>query len=204
MVSTKYLFRLTGFLTIFGAMVFGVSEILDALGGDPFTTVSAFSEMLAFVLLPFGILGLFLYQRERAGKLGLLGVLLYGAGSALNVALLGGVILFQSLIPSFAGAPTVMSIMTGGGGSGLLILGGMIGALVGMLLFGIASWRSHILPKYVAPLITIGVVLANVVLFASPQLGHALNMIMLAGLFLAGYYVIKNPARPENDTIKTI
>jgi hypothetical protein len=191
MMTSQQLFRLSGFVTMIGALFFAISEIIDTAGADPFSTVSALTEMLAFLLLPFGILGIYIYQKDGAGWLGLLGTTFFGLGAGLNIAVLGGALVYRSLIPRFAGAPTLFKLMSEGGLDASIVILGMVGFLAGALAFGIASWRANILPRPSSILLLIGLIAANGLLMVSPQIGHAANLVMLAGLAWMGLWVLQ-------------
>ena len=107
------------------------------------------------LLLVFGLLGLHLHQQHAAGRFGQIATL---------VALFGTVTLFAAsltevtILPALPkGSPLVdeppLALL-------VVFLVSFVGYVVGLLLFGIATWRARVLPRQAAALLVLGVVLA--------------------------------------------
>ena len=112
--------------------------------------------LLGAVLLLLGLLGLYSSQSEAAGVLGLVGFL----AAFLGTALLVGALWFELFItPSLAArAPGLAEAELGLAGFILVFLLGV----VGWLLFGVATLRARIYPRWAAVLLMVGGVVAFV------------------------------------------
>jgi hypothetical protein len=107
------------------------------------------------LLLVFGLLGLHLHQQQAAGAFGQIATL---------VALFGTVTLFAASLTEVTILPALPK------GSPLVdepppallavFLASFVAYVVGLLLFGIATWRARVLPRRAAALLMLGVVLA--------------------------------------------
>jgi hypothetical protein len=141
----------------------------------------------------FGINGLYARQVEQSGWLGLAGYLLFSLFYAFTMA-------FQfveaAILPPLATvAPAFVEgfqgIVTGhvsevslGALPAVYSLTGFVGYVLGGLLFGIATLRAGILPRWAAGLLAF----AAVSVIAAPLLGHPLDRVLAVpmGLALAG------------------
>ena len=112
--------------------------------------------LLGAVLLLLGLVGLYSSQSEAAGVLGLVGFL----AAFLGTALLVGALWFELFItPSLAArAPGLAEAELGLAGFILVFLLGV----VGWLLFGVATLRARIYPRWAAVLLMVGGVVAFV------------------------------------------
>ena len=157
---------------------------------EPFWVWEHQLGVIAFVLIPFGLIGLYGVQVERAGWLGLLGFVLAFAGTILYM---GGIFMDTYFFPTLAAeAPQVVySVLTAQlSGAPLIGLGLGSGAFtLGLMVLGLVTWRAGTLPRWSglllivgAPLFGPGSALPNIV-----QVGGA--VILGAGLIWAGYAV---------------
>jgi hypothetical protein len=125
------------------------------VGLVPETALTEGVAPLAAVLGVFGLTGLYLYQRERAGVLGL-------AGYALNVAGLAGLFAVDFTLHyvfALLDDATVDRLLDGRTGVGFLLIG--LTYLAGILLFGVASWRARVLPAPAVALYVLGFIPAT-------------------------------------------
>ena len=147
-----------------------------ATGTYAFTSVLF---LLAAVLLPLGLVGLYAYQSEAMGALGLVAFLVAFVGSIL----MAGAIWSQAFVaPTLSEtAPEFLDEDPGGRlGVGFFLSFGLVS--VGWLLFGIATLRARVFPRWAAILLVIGAALAFLPL---PLTGTALAVaVAVLGFFL--------------------
>jgi hypothetical protein len=138
-MSSSSLIRLGGGLaSIVSGVLLVVGHLLN-LGGDPeFGTVLGESSVLvAHVALVFALVALYAAQAERSGLLGSTGMVL----SVVGTTLVSGVVLVE-----IAGAS---------GAEVDAVLGGLA-FFVGLILFGIATMRAGVLPRWAGLLLIAG------------------------------------------------
>ena len=117
-------------------------------------TVVFFLYLLSTALLLLGLVGLYTSQSQAAGILGLVGFLV----AFLGTVLLAGVLWFELFItPGLATeAPELVGEELGLPGFILMLLFGA----VGWVLFGVATLRAGVYPRWAAVLLIVGGVLA--------------------------------------------
>jgi hypothetical protein len=130
------------------------------LGGDPeYGTVLGEALVLsAHALLVFALVALWAVQAERSGSLGALGMVLSILGTTLNCA---------AVLAEIAGASGAdVEAVVGQGVSGTITLLGGLAFLIGLILFGVATMRAGVLPRWAGPLLILGDVVFAVGTFA--------------------------------------
>ncbi len=156
----------------------------------------------AWLLILFGLIGLYARQGERIGRLGFVGFVMAVAGAALTAGtlMIGGGVL-QPVIAQ--GAPQLL-VLNGPFFTALSLkfVGGLILAgFIGLLLLAIATLRAGILPSIgswvLILLVPVAVVAVPAVLFLAPglqQIGQtSLGVLVGAGLLAWGYALWRDP-----------
>src|SRR5215212_9602029 len=131
-----------------------VGHLLN-LGGDPEygTVLGSSSVLTAHVLLVFSLVALYAAQAEQSALLGILGMVL----SVVGTTLASGVVLVE-----IAGASGVeVEAVTGAGISGALSLLGGLAFLIGLILFGVATMRAGVFPRWAGLLLIVGDVVSG-------------------------------------------
>jgi hypothetical protein len=126
-----------------------VGHIIN-LGGDPeYGTVVGETLVLgAHALLVFALVALWAVQAERSGSLGAVGMVLSVVGTTLNCA---------AVLAEIAGASGAeVEAVVGQGVSGAITLLGGLAFLVGLILFGTATMRAGVLPRWAGLLLILG------------------------------------------------
>ncbi|WP_419873410.1 hypothetical protein [Candidatus Pristimantibacillus sp. PTI5] len=196
-ITTSSLIRWAG-LSAMAAGIFYVvvgmfhqSNILSSITTSQWAIVHTLATAMCILFL-LGITGLYARQAEKAGWLGLGGFLLY----SLNWVLTGNFTFAEVSILPLLGteAPTLaegfLGVFTSSEGEtdfGVLAnLWTLTGALyiLGGLLFGIATFRAGILPRWPAVLLIVGSVLGPVVAVLLP-LEHQPKVAIPVGVALA-------------------
>jgi hypothetical protein len=159
------------------SMVAGILLLLGHLlnlGGDPeYGTVLGSSAVLtAHVILVFALVALYAIQAESSGFLGALGMIL----SVVGTTLASGVVLVE-----IAGASGVeVDAVTGAGLSGALSLLGGLAFLIGLILFGIATMRAGVFPRWAGALLIAG----DAVFGAASFSGSAVLVVEVVGALI--------------------
>lgn len=192
------LIRLGAVSAVLGGTLLIVTHFVDPLAGSPRpeTGVVGLALALAYTahlpLFAVAVVGLHLYQSERAGRFGLLStvVALVGviamAGPAWNGLFVDPVLRAEA--PALAEQDFALT-MTGG----IVSLG--LYAL-GLLLFAVATWRAAVLPRPAAALVAAGLVLA----VPLEDMFPGVLVFYPAGLCWLGLAALRAPSR-EPDLI---
>lgn len=146
--SETALRRLVGVTALASSGLYLLSDAAELLGRG-FSSVQLYATYVAFVAVPFVVLGLHALQRPRAGWLGLVGAVSYGvsyvfyAGTALH---------------AIVTKTTDYAALVGDLGTLYTIHGGLL--VVGGTLFGVAVVRAAVWPRWTGVALVVGVVLA--------------------------------------------
>ncbi len=185
-MTTRSLYRLTAAAIMAAATLAAVG--FPMVQPPPNVTVSANALLFGFgVLLLAGLPGVYLRQREAAGALALVGaaVLFVSAAVLTGFNFAGAVI-----VPIMAeGAPDLLQMFPDGPWARALPvnMAGHIGFAVGSLLFGVATYRANVLPRWAAVAVTAGGV-GHLLVPAVPRVaGLTIVLVMVAGIFGLGW-----------------
>jgi hypothetical protein len=195
-ITTSSLIRLSGF----SAMVAGISYVVVGMFHQPnivssvtttqWAIIHAIATAMCFFFL-LGVTGLYARQAEKAGWLGLAGYLLLSLWAVITVTF---TLVEVSILPLLATeAPTLaegfLGIFNSSAGKtdfGILAnLWTLTGPLymLGGLLFGIATFRAGILPRWAAVMLAVGTMLAPIAALLPPE--HEPKVAVPVGIALA-------------------
>ncbi|HKZ80102.1 MAG TPA: hypothetical protein VJ124_17645 [Pyrinomonadaceae bacterium] len=165
-------------------------DILSSVTTSAWAIVQSLKFTMAILGL-LGIAGLYARQVEKAGWLGLAAYLLFSLFYALTAALVFAEAFILPLLateaPKFVegflgmitGAPSEVSL---GALPAVYALAGLAGYLLGGLLFGIATFRAAILPRWAGGLLAFGVLLP---ILTSSLIPHPFDRILAVPMGLA-------------------
>ena len=195
-ITASKLIRWSGLAAMGAGIIFAAIQPIHPLDILSSVTTSAWAivQSLKFTMALLGLLGiagLYARQVEKAGWLGLAGYLLFSLFYALTAALVFAEAFILPLLateaPKFVegflgvitGAPSEVSL---GALPAVYALTGLVGYLLGGLLFGIATFRAGILPRWAGGLLAFGVVLP---LLTSSLILHPFDRILAVPMGLA-------------------
>lgn len=117
-------------------------------------------RLLGGMLLVFGLITLYAYQREAAGRLGIVGFVVSMVGTVLLTGQAWFLAFFEPAL--VAEAPGFVETVLGGQAGPLLTVGLMVPIFtqaIGWTIFGIATYRAEVFPRPAAVALTIGALL---------------------------------------------
>lgn len=138
-------------MDVYNFVLVGV-ENYSAVAGTAPIVVENLLFLLGTVLVLFGLFGLYERQSDAAGPLGVVGFLVAFLGTALAVGASWVAVFIDHLVAAEAPA-----LLDAGPPLGLILSYGIFA--VGWLLFGVATLRAHIYPRWAALLLMVGAVL---------------------------------------------
>ena len=162
-----------GLTSVAAGILLLVGHIVN-LGGDPEhgTVLGETLVLSAHVLLVFALVVLWAVQAERSGPLGALGMVLSVLGTTLNCA---------AVLAEIAGASGAnVDAVVSEGVSGTITLLGGLAFLIGLILFGAATMRARVLPRWAGPLLILG----DVVFAAGTFAGSASLIVEVLGALI--------------------
>ena len=173
MPSSSLVRRGGGLASAAAGILLLLGHLLD-LGGDSDygTVLGGVMVLTAHVLLVFALVGLYAAQAEHIGLLGSLGMVLGVVGTIL----VSGVVLVEIAGASRAEVADVL----GAGLSAALVLLGGLAFLIGLILFGAATMRAGVFPRWAALLLIVG----DVVFGAGSFAGAAATIVEVVGALI--------------------
>lgn len=193
---------LLGPLLVLAANLYGLWET-RAYGGNSEGVLAAATttphmlfggvRLLGGLLLVFGLIALYVYQFEAAGKLGFVGFVVSMSGTVLLTGQAWFFAFFEAAlvteVPAFV--ETAMA-----GEAGMLLTTGLMIPLVtqaiGWTIFGIATYRAGVFPRLAAGVLTVGALLLFVPIEGIPV------VFQLAIAYL-GFLVFTGRVKPERQ-----
>lgn len=195
-ITTSNLVRWAGLSAVAAGSLFIIIQAIHPLDvlSSVVTPQWAIVHIISTFMCLFGMLGItgvYVKQAEKAGWLGLIGFLLLFTFYAITLAFQFVEAFFSPLLatqaPSFLEG--FMGMVSGkasavelGAIPTVYALTGMLGYMTGGVLFGIATFRADVLPRWAGVLLAVGVVLP---LVASGLIPHPLDRIFAVPVGLA-------------------
>ena len=158
---SKNLRLIVGFTTIIASTLYILSDFLEILG-DGFSAEQLWINYVAFLPIPFLMIGLYAFQLPPSGWMSLTGAIAYGT----SFIFFSRTTLY-ALVAQTADYPSLVAEL----GSIYTFFGGLM--VFGGILFGIAVIEARVLPKWTGWLLIFGVSLNLLFsLLAFPELSH--------------------------------
>lgn len=158
---SKNLRLIIALTTIAASTLHILSDLLEVFSGG-FSANQLWINYVAFLPIPFLMIGLYAFQRLRSGWMSLTGAIAYGT----SFIFFSGTTLY-ALVAKTADYPTLVEEL----GSIYTFFGGLM--VVGGILFGIAVIEAKVLPRWTGWLLIFGVSLNLLFsLLAFPDLSH--------------------------------
>lgn len=216
MISSATLYRLSGLALLVGALLSIIVDIVEDLFisvEDPHQILSA-SWLIVMLLSAFssllivgGLPGILVRQRAQAGWLGLLGFVL----TLVSGILLTGLTITRLLVFPYLAA-AAPQLLTGDSPPASVITYTLVAALlvvVGAALFGVATMRAGVFPRWAGLLLILGVAL-NLALFVplpNPIIGGVFDkmadVLFSLGLAWMGFALLAQGEAPIAQSLAT-
>jgi hypothetical protein len=219
-MDSRNLIRWSGLAMIVGGLMYApipVREWTEAAAAEPYQSLltveySLWRSRLVFqkYFLLFGFFGIFVYQLERAGRLGLVAFILASVG---NIALAGVTIMNHAMEPPLvATGHPLLGCMEGFrfqdafvdpsfscdaarlGARNFWTVSALASATIGTALLGISIARAKVLPRWAGVLIALGWTLSPVTSLVPNALVPVLIMTIVIGYAWCGWAMWKEPA----------
>jgi hypothetical protein len=172
-MEARVLYRLTGMTGIFAGVLNMLVEILPESIALPL-------DLLVNMLGLWILIGLYLRQREASGVFGLIAYLVKSFGLALVV----GFLFAQAVVLPGLEAAQRHAVLSGP--TGLAAVVALAIETIGAILFGIATLRAGVFPKWAALLLMAGFIIVPVGAASSPILKTIGEVVLSAGLIGLG------------------
>lgn len=180
-MSTKNLIRWNGLISLSAGLLYALGALLHPVGegliaiDNPNWISAHLIYWVSILLMHLGLVGIFARQAKHMGWLGLIGFVLAFVGTAL----VGSIVLVAStILPVIAAnSPEIFDLTATL--PDFLIPVFVLGFGLGWILFGFASMRAGILPRWSGLLVAIGVTLF--VISEAIPLGTSLAHILVTG-----------------------
>jgi hypothetical protein len=167
-MQTNNLIRWSGLALLVGGLLYAINGFFHLNNNDPQVTFSPLWLPIQIIITIFylldilGLIGLHSYQKDKAGLLGVIGVVLAIIGSALTfIASIG----FAFVIPAVTAqqaAPQSPSELISSTGQlawiGILVLAWIFAFIPGHILIGISTIRAGVLPRWAGVLVVAGMI----------------------------------------------
>lgn len=210
-LSPAMFIRWTGLAAMVAGIIFaGIqplhpNDVLASVTTDAWAIINSLKLTMCFLFL-MGLVGLYVRQMEKAGWLGLAGFVLF----SISWALQSGFVFAEVFIlpPLATAAPQFVDSFLGvvNGSTGELDIGPVVPAyalvgilyLLGGLLFGIATVRAGVLPRWPAALLAITALLTPAAVLLPHEMQRLAAVPMGLSLAWLGYALWSE--RPNNNT----
>ena len=171
------LYRWSGIVGIIVGVLNVIVELLSERIGQPL-------DLLGNTLGLWVLTALYLRQREASGVFGFIAYAIQSFGMALMI----GFLFTQAFVLSGLDAEQKAVVLAGP--TGLVTVIALAIVTVGAVLFGIATLRAGVFPKWAALLLMVGFVMAPIGAFAPPIVKSTGELVLSTGLIGLGYALI--------------
>jgi hypothetical protein len=160
---TRERVRLAGLAGIAAAVLIVLAALLGEFVNDHFFALF----VAAMILMAVGLIGFQARQRQRAGRLGRIGMPLIAIPLVMLAVLFGSLWIAEGIfgadVEAWEGIGATMADIT--------VIVGFFTLLAGIVLFGIATIRANVLPRLAAILFVAGIPVALVIDISTGALG---------------------------------
>lgn len=171
------LYRWSGITGILAGVLNGIVEFLPERIGQPL-------DMVVNTLGLWVLIALYLCQREASGVLGLIAYVIQSFGMVLVI----GFLFTQAFVLSGFDPAQTAAVLAGPAGIATVIA--LVITTVGAILFGIATLRAGVFPKWAAFLLMIGFVMAPIGAATTQILKLIGELILSTGLIGLSYALL--------------
>ena len=180
--------RLSGLAAILAGGIWILTEIMEIASGG-FSPVQLSLTLIAFVILPFGVLGFHAALASKGGWMSLIGAVCFASA----FILWSGVTLLDMVLKT----NTEMDIIRGGDIEKIIFWIGSVLTVVGFIVFSIAALRADVFPRWTGIILIFVAVFSLVLsLFQVPMVvWNIINIVTCLALIRMGWVLWLRPAK---------
>lgn len=193
-MSSDKIIRLGGLLGLIGGAVWALYEVGEVVGLVPIA-MDARLDLFAHMFVAIAVIGLYARQANKAGVLGLVAFVVYMIAAMVNQGMKH---IYTYIVPTL-GAQFPEAANTIGTTSSWIVFQSAWTwlTLLAPILFGIATLRARVLPRWAAGLIILGPIVSMTITFLPGNLGAVLSSVGFAAL---GYFTWTGGREPVAPT----
>ena len=178
-MSTDKIIRLSGLLALLAGGFWALYEIGEIVGVVPRLWDTPL-DLVAHMLVAIAVIGLYARQAGRAGILGLVAFFIYMVMSMVNQGMKH---IYTYVVPTLSAQFPEAGVAIGATPAwGLFQSAWLWLTILAPILFGIATFRANVLPRWAAVLIILGPLVSMVAAIPAGNPGAVLSALGIAGL----------------------
>jgi hypothetical protein len=199
-MSTEKIIRSSGIVAVLAGGFWALHEIGQLVGLVPRSSDAAL-DLVAHMLVAISVIGLYARQANRAGLLGLVAFVVYMVAAMVNQGMKH---IYTYVVPTLSTQFPEAGLAIGATPAwGFFQAAWVWLTLLAPILFGIATLRAKVLPRWAAALMIFGPVVSMVFAIPAGNPGAVLSALAIAGL---GYGAWSKPAEmaPAGQTLPVV
>ena len=178
-MSTEKIIRLSGLLALLAGGFWALYEIGELVGVVPRAWDPAL-DLAAHMLVGIAVVGLYARQANKAGVLGLIAFVVYMVAMMVNQGMKH---IYTYVVPTLSAQFTDAALAIGATPAWVMFQAAWMWlTFLAPILFGIATLRARVLPRWAAILIILGPIVSMTVAIAAGNPGAVLSALGIAGL----------------------
>jgi hypothetical protein len=201
-MTTEKLFRTVGLVGMLAGTLWALYEIGEVVGLVPLTSDAAL-DLIAHGLIVFVVIGLYARQAAQVGWFGAAAFVMYLTGLMVNQGMKAIYTLVAPILTTqFPAAAQAVGTQVGWG---TFTMAWTALTFLGPVLFGIATLRAGVLPRWAAILLIVGPIFSMTGLIPLPgNPGAVLTALGLVGLSYGAWSIKSAPLAHSQPTMEVV